>query len=253
MTPQAMIATTRTRTKSQTIDSETLRRLAHELAARSGRGDSVMLRMRLWRLTLAVSYLLKRLLDILVSALAIVVLAPLLLLIALGVKLSSPGPIIFCQTRVGRFGRHFRFYKFRSMYADAERRKAALLGQNQSADGVIFKMRHDPRITPLGRILRKTSLDELPQLFNVLLGDMSLVGPRPPLPSEVQLYSLEDRKRLNVTPGITCIWQISGRSDIPFSQQVQLDKKYILSQSIWQDVLILLKTIPAIITGKGAY
>ena len=114
-------------------------------------------------------------------------------------------------------------------------------------------MRHDPRITPLGRILRKTSLDELPQLFNVLLGDMSLVGPRPPLPSEVQLYSLEDRKRLNVTPGITCIWQISGRSDIPFSQQVQLDKKYILSQSIWQDVLILLKTIPAIITGKGAY
>ena len=166
---------------------------------------------------------------------------------------ASPGPIFFVQTRVGYFGRHFRFYKFRSMYQDAEKRKQALLAQNQSADGVIFKMKHDPRITPIGRIIRKTSIDELPQFFNVLFGDMSLVGPRPPLPSEVQQYTLEDRKRLNVKPGLTCLWQIRGRSDIPFKEQVKLDKEYIQSNSLWQDLKILIQTIPAIISGKGAY
>ena len=139
------------------------------------------------------------------------------------------------------------------MYTGAERAKQELLSQNQSADGVIFKMKNDPRITRLGRILRKTSIDELPQFVNVLLGDMSLVGPRPPLPSEVREYSLEDRKRLNVKPGLTCIWQISGRSNLPFSKQVQLDKEYISSRGFWTDIKILLKTIPAIIIGKGAY
>ena len=114
-------------------------------------------------------------------------------------------------------------------------------------------MKNDPRITPVGRILRKTSMDELPQLLNVFLGDMSLVGPRPPIPSEVQQYSLEDRKRLNVKPGITCLWQVSGRSDIPFKQQVELDKEYIRSQSLWKDLLVLLRTIPAILSGRGAY
>ena len=139
------------------------------------------------------------------------------------------------------------------MYMDAEKRKSELLERNESAGGVIFKMRNDPRITPVGRILRKTSTDELPQLFNVLLGDMSLVGPRPPLPREVMEYSLEDRKRLNVMPGLTCLWQISGRSNIPFDRQVELDKEYIQSHGIRKDLVILLKTVPAILTGRGAY
>jgi lipopolysaccharide/colanic/teichoic acid biosynthesis glycosyltransferase len=139
------------------------------------------------------------------------------------------------------------------MYIDAEARKNSLMEQNESKDGVIFKIKDDPRITPVGRFLRKYSIDELPQLINVLLGDMSLIGPRPPLPQEVSQYTLEDRKRLNVIPGITCIWQVSGRSDIPFAQQVQMDKKYIASRGFWTDTLILLKTIPAIFTGKGAY
>ena len=125
--------------------------------------------------------------------------------------------------------------------------------ENESKDGVIFKMKNDPRITRCGRFIRKYSIDEVPQFFNVLLGDMSLVGPRPPLPSEVAQYSLDDWKRLNILPGITCIWQISGRSDIPFREQVVLDKEYIRGQGFWKDVLILFKTIPAVLAGKGAY
>ena len=139
------------------------------------------------------------------------------------------------------------------MYVYAEEQRSELLKYNESGDGIIFKMKDDPRITPIGRILRRFSIDELPQLFNVLLGDMSLVGPRPPLPSEVQTYTLEERKRLNITPGITCLWQISGRSELPFYQQMELDKAYIASRSIWGDFLILLKTIPAILTGRGAW
>ncbi len=206
-----------------------------------------------WRYTVLLSYQLKRLIDIAISASLLIALFPLLTLISLLIKLTSPGPIIFTQIRVGRYGRHFRFYKFRSMYIDAEARKNSLMEQNESKDGVIFKIKDDPRITPVGRFLRKYSIDELPQLINVLLGDMSLIGPRPPLPQEVSQYTLEDRKRLNVIPGITCIWQVSGRSDIPFAQQVQMDKKYIASRGFWTDTLILLKTIPAIFTGKGAY
>ncbi|MPM54711.1 UDP-glucose:undecaprenyl-phosphate glucose-1-phosphate transferase [bioreactor metagenome] len=183
----------------------------------------------------------------------LLVLSPLLLLVALWIKFDSPGPVIYRQARVGKNGRHFQFYKFRSMYVDADRRKAELIRQNESRDGVIFKMRQDPRITRPGRFIRKFSIDELPQLFNVLTGEMSLVGPRPPLPAEVAQYTLEDRKRLHVIPGITCIWQVSGRSDIPFKQQVELDKEYIKSQSAWKDFMILLKTIPAVLSGRGAY
>ena len=139
------------------------------------------------------------------------------------------------------------------MYVDAEARKDALLAQNESTGGVIFKMKNDPRITPVGRFIRKFSIDELPQLWNVLKGDMTLVGPRPPVPREVALYSLEERKRLNVIPGITCLWQVSGRSDIPFQEQVRLDKEYIRTHGVWNDFKILLRTIPAIISGKGAY
>ena len=215
--------------------------------------NQIQLRMLIWHITIRMSQAFKRLMDIILSIIAIIAGSPVFLITALLVKLTSPGPIIFWQVRVGRYGRHFKFYKFRSMYIDAEARKAELLKHNESGDGVIFKMKRDPRITPVGRFIRKFSIDELPQLFNVLLGDMSLVGPRPPLPSEVRTYSLEDRKRLNITPGITCIWQVSGRSELPFSRQIALDKEYISSRSAWKDFLILLKTIPAILTGRGAW
>ena len=214
---------------------------------------NIQLRMVLWHLTIRSSAFFKRFMDINLSCVAATVFSPVFLITALLVKVTSPGPIIFSQVRVGRYGRHFKFYKFRSMYIDAEARKAELMKHNESGDGVIFKMKRDPRITPVGRFIRKFSIDELPQLFNVMLGDMSLVGPRPPLPSEVRTYTLEERKRLNITPGITCLWQVSGRSELPFSKQIALDKEYISSRSVWKDFLILLKTVPAILTGKGAW
>lgn len=197
--------------------------------------------------------LFKRWLDVSGSLAAIILLLPLFIIVAVWIKLDSPGPLFFRQIRIGLHGRPFHFYKFRSMYIDSEARRAALEKQNESGDGVLFKMKHDPRITPCGRFIRKYSIDEAPQFFNVLLGDMSLVGPRPPLPDEVAQYSLDDRKRLEILPGITCIWQISGRSDIPFREQVVLDKEYIRGQGFWKDVLILLRTVPAVIAGKGAY
>ena len=230
-----------------------LDQLMAELASRASGHRRRSLRLLAWKLTVYGSYALKRATDIVVSLVGMLLLSPVFLAIAIAVKLSSPGPAIFCQTRVGRYGRHFKFYKFRSMRQDAEAQKDGLMHKNESADGVIFKMKDDPRITRVGRFLRRTSLDELPQLWNVFIGDMSLVGPRPPVPSEVEKYTLEDRKRLDVIPGLTCLWQIKGRSDIPFREQVQLDKEYILTPGIWKDVVILLKTIPAIIGGRGAY
>lgn len=213
----------------------------------------IRLRMLIWSMTINGSVFLKRLTDIVLSVMCIIMAFPIFLVTALLIKLTSPGPIIFSQVRVGKYGRHFRFYKFRSMYVDAEARKEELLSRNESKDGVKFKMKHDPRVTPVGRFIRKFSIDELPQLFNVLLGDMSLVGPRPPLPREVRNYSIEERKRLNITPGITCIWQVSGRSELSFGQQMELDKQYIASRSAWNDFLILLKTVPAILSGRGAW
>ncbi len=236
------------RTKDADLDQ-----LVRELASRTHGNTRRSLRLKAWKLTVLGSYVVKRALDIIVSALGMILLAPVFLAIAIAVKLSSPGPVFFSQVRVGRYGRHFNFYKFRSMRQDAEALKDGLKKQNESKDGVIFKMKDDPRITKVGRFLRRTSLDELPQLWNVFIGDMSLVGPRPPVPSEVQEYTLEDRKRLDVIPGITCLWQIKGRSEIPFHEEVRLDKEYILAPGIWKDVVILLKTIPAIIGGKGAY
>ena len=241
------------RNNNKTNLTSELKCLINELNNRPMQRNRSVSRMKIWNFTVKFSYGLKRFFDIVLSLMALIVLMPFFVILAIIIKVTSPGPIFFVQTRVGYFGRHFRFYKFRSMYQDAEKRKQALLAQNQSADGVIFKMKHDPRITPIGRIIRKTSIDELPQFFNVLFGDMSLVGPRPPLPSEVQQYTLEDRKRLNVKPGLTCLWQIRGRSDIPFKEQVKLDKEYIQSNSLWQDLKILIQTIPAIISGKGAY
>ena len=236
------------RTKDADLDQ-----LMEELSDRTRGNRRRSLRLLAWKLTVFWSYAVKRLMDIVGSLLGMLLLSPLFLAIALAIKLTSRGPVIFSQTRVGRYGRYFKFYKFRSMRQDAEARKADLLARNESRDGVIFKMKDDPRVTKVGRFLRRTSLDELPQLWNVFIGDMSLVGPRPPVPSEVEEYTLEDHKRLDVIPGITCLWQIKGRSDIPFKEQVQLDKEYILEPSVWKDVVILLKTIPAIIGGRGAY
>jgi len=195
---------------------------------------------------------LKRSLDILVSSVALLLLSPVFVLIAVLVWLEDGGPIFFAQTRVGQFGREFKMYKIRSMCLDAEQKLKELLEKNQHKEGVTFKLKEDPRITKIGKWLRKFSFDELPQLYNVLIGDMSLVGPRPPVPREVAKYSLEDRRRLAIKPGITCIWQISGRSEIDFSGQVQLDVNYIESQSFLNDVAILARTIPAVLSGKGA-
>ncbi len=230
-----------------------LEQLVEELSARARGNKRRSIRIKVWRFTVFATYAAKRLMDIVGSIAGLVLLSPVFAAIAVAVKLSSPGPVIFAQTRVGRYGRHFKFFKFRSMRTDAEDQKDRLLAQNESSDGVIFKMKNDPRITRVGRFLRRTSMDELPQLWNVLIGDMSFVGPRPPLPSEVREYTLEDRKRLDVIPGITCLWQIKGRSEIPFKEQVRLDKEYISTPGIWKDIVILLKTIPAILGGKGAY
>jgi exopolysaccharide biosynthesis polyprenyl glycosylphosphotransferase len=193
----------------------------------------------------------KRALDILASATMLIVFSPIFILVALLIKLTDRGPILFWQKRVGLYGKEFCFPKFRSMVVNAEELQKSLTNDHQI--GITFKMKKDPRITWIGRIIRKLSIDELPQLWNVLKGDMSLVGPRPPLPSEVANYSLAARRRLDITPGLTCIWQVSGRSDIAFPQQLKLDVQYIENQSIWLDIELLFKTIPAVLSGRGAY
>lgn len=193
----------------------------------------------------------KRAFDVLGSAFALVVFAPLFLAITVAIRLDSPGPVFFRQRRVGLNGRAFQMLKFRSMYQDAEQRLEALLAHNEM-NGPVFKMKNDPRVTPVGRFLRRTSLDELPQFWNVLKGDMSLVGPRPPIPSEVRQYKRWQRRRLSVRPGITCLWQISGRNNIDFDRWMELDLEYIDSWSLWTDLAICLKTIPAVLTTRGA-
>jgi lipopolysaccharide/colanic/teichoic acid biosynthesis glycosyltransferase len=194
----------------------------------------------------------KRTLDLILSGIALALLSPLFLLLAICIKLEDRGPVFFVQNRVGRFGREFRMIKFRSMCMNAEQRLKELLAKNQHKQGVTFKLKNDPRITRVGRYLRKFSLDELPQFYNVFRGDMSLVGPRPPVPREVALYSQADRRRLAVKPGITCIWQVSGRAEIDFKGQVELDVQYITSQGLTTDLRILAKTVPAVVSGKGA-
>jgi exopolysaccharide biosynthesis polyprenyl glycosylphosphotransferase len=194
----------------------------------------------------------KRAMDILLSLAGLIVLSPLFLVVAILVKATSRGEVIFKQTRVGRGGRLFTCYKFRSMCADAEARWNEVNHLNE-VSGPVFKMKNDPRLTPVGRFLRKYSLDEMPQLINVLLGDMSIVGPRPPVPREVVQYSQRELGRLAVKPGLTCLWQINGRSNIPFEHWVELDLTYIETMSFWQDILIILKTIPAVLTGRGAH
>lgn len=206
-----------------------------------------------WRARLGAHFKVKRVIDISVSLAILIILSPLLLFVGVLIKMDSNGGIIFKQERVGINGSSFFMWKFRSMVVDAELLRAELEQSNEMENGVIFKMKRDPRITRVGAIIRKTSIDELPQLFNVLKGDMSLVGPRPSLPSEVRDYNRNDRRRLQVLPGITCIWQVNGRSNIPFEQQVELDLHYIQNQSIWFDFVLLFKTIPAVIFARGAY
>ena len=194
----------------------------------------------------------KRAMDLVLSLLGILVLSPIMLIAAVAVKLSSPGPVIFKQQRAGKNGRPFAMYKFRSMYQDAEARLVELQALNE-ADGPAFKIANDPRITRAGRFLRKTSIDELPQMFNILKGNMSVVGPRPPLLTEVAQYTDWDWGRLTVKPGLTCYWQISGRSDVSFAEWMQLDLKYVEEQGFFTDVKIILRTVGVVLRGKGAY
>lgn len=193
-----------------------------------------------------------RSIDIVLSLLVLLIGSPLFLCLALLVKISSPGPIIYKQERVGLNGKHFLMYKFRSMYKDADQRLAQLLSQNE-AQGPIFKMQHDPRVTWIGHFIRRTSLDEIPQFFNVLKGEMSLVGPRPPVPREVALYEEWQRGRLAIKPGLTGLWQVRGRSDISFEEGVLMDLYYIENWSLRLYLQILFRTIPAVLFSKGAY
>jgi exopolysaccharide biosynthesis polyprenyl glycosylphosphotransferase len=196
--------------------------------------------------------IMKRVVDVVFSLIALILCAPLMALIALLIKLDSPGPVLFGQKRVGKGGRIFTLYKFRSMQPDAEAQQELLADLNE-ADGPLFKIRCDPRCTRVGRWLRRFSLDELPQFYNVLRGDMSLIGPRPALPSEVEKYQPWHRRRLDVAPGITGLWQVSGRSDLPFDEMALLDIYYIEQWSPGLDFKILLRTIPTVIFGDGAY
>lgn len=194
---------------------------------------------------------LKRSLDIFISFFTIVLLSPVFLFTMIVIKLSSKGPVFFSQTRCGLNGRKFTLYKFRSMYVGADMRKKELKRQNEM-NGPVFKMKRDPRVTPFGRFMRKFSIDELPQLFNVLKGDMSLVGPRPPLPTEVAMYQSWQRRRLSMKPGLTCIWQVSGRSRIDFDRWMEMDLEYIDRFSLWLDFKILFRTFFVVLTGYGA-
>ena len=194
---------------------------------------------------------LKRAIDVVVSASALALLSPLLLVVAVLVKTTSRGPVLFRQPRVGQHGHRFNMLKFRSMVANAEELKARLSAHNEQK-GPVFKMKGDPRITPIGRFIRKYSIDELPQLLNVLRGEMSLVGPRPPIPSEVAKYEAWQRRRLSVRPGLTCVWQVSGRNEISFEEWMYLDMQYIDHWSLQRDLELIAKTVPVVLTGRGA-
>jgi exopolysaccharide biosynthesis polyprenyl glycosylphosphotransferase len=206
----------------------------------------------------------KRLLDFVVSASALLVVSPLFLLFAIMIKRSSPGPVLFVQERLGRDGRPFKFYKFRSMVHNSDdtiHRQFAAMFINGDEGGCaasnsgekVFKLKRDPRITPIGAFLRRTSLDELPQLLNILKGDMSLVGPRPPIAYEIESYQPWHMERLKAVPGLTGLWQVSGRSSVSFDEMVRLDIRYINEWSLWRDLAIIAKTVPVVLRGTGGY
>ncbi len=244
------------------INSDYRVEMIEELYNRYGRPNSLKTpaaRFRYWRKKYAWSFavgaanFIKRALDIGVSILMLIMMTPLFLIVAIAIKLTDGGPVLYWQTRVGKWGKEFPFPKFRSMVLNAEEILESLLNQSHHQNTRTFKLKNDPRITKVGRIIRRFSIDELPQLLNVLKGDMTLVGPRPPQPREVTQYTLADRRRLDVTPGLTGIWQVSGRGDIPFEGQLQLDNNYIDSQSLRLDMIILLRTVKAVLSGRGAY
>lgn len=195
----------------------------------------------------------KRTMDFIGAILGLVLLSPLFLLIAIMIKLEDPrGSVFYCQIRIGKNEKPFKMYKFRSMVSNAEELLEKLLVQNE-VKGAMFKMKEDPRITKVGKFIRKTSIDELPQLWNVIRGEMSLVGPRPPLPREVELYSNYDKLRLKVSPGCTGLWQVSGRSNLSFDEMIELDLEYIESRGLWLDVKLILRTIKIMIFPNSAY
>lgn len=235
------------------LDPKQYRQLELRLQPTLRRRAAVVVARLAWRIGRQLENRIKRMLDLIVAVCVLLPASPLLLLVALLVKLTDGGPVLFWQQRVGKWGETFAFPKFRSMVVNAEALQAQLDATNVHSEGVTFKNRHDPRVTWIGRIIRKTSIDELPQLWCVLKGEMSLVGPRPALVREVNRYSLDERRRLDATPGLTCIWQVSGRANVPFPEQLRMDVEYIEQQSLWQDLKLLLKTIPAVITGRGAY
>ena len=198
--------------------------------------------------------IIKRTMDIVGSIVGIILSSPIMLIAAIAIKLDSPGPVIFKQVRVGQNGRHFKIYKFRSMYIDAEARKAELMSQNEMSGGVMFKMKDDPRVTKVGKFIRKTSIDELPQFFNVFIGNMSLVGTRPPTVDEVEKYERDQWRRISIKPGITGMWQVSGRSNVEsFEDVVQMDVDYIDNWSIFEDIKIIFRTFLVILHRDGAY
>lgn len=196
-------------------------------------------------------FFIKRIIDLIFSILGIILLSPIMLITAIAIKIESKGPVIFSQIRVGKDGKHFKMYKFRSMVQNAEELKEKLLSQNEMS-GPMFKMKEDPRITKVGKFIRKTSIDELPQLFNVIKGDMSLVGPRPNLPKEVAQFSEYHKLKLKAKPGLTCYWQVMGRSSIGFEEWMELDIKYIRERSIWLDLKLIFRTFFVLFGDKNA-
>ncbi len=201
--------------------------------------------------TSEVGMALKRMMDIAVASVMLMLASPVMLVTAIAIRLTSEGPVFFSQERSGRNGRRFTMYKFRSMVVDAEKRKRELAHLNEMS-GPVFKIRRDPRVTRIGQLIRKTSIDELPQLFNIVRGDMSLVGPRPPLPSEVDQYEPWQRRRLSVKPGLTGLWQVSGRNNVDFEEWMAMDLRYIDDWSLWLDMKIILQTVPAVLFRAGA-
>jgi lipopolysaccharide/colanic/teichoic acid biosynthesis glycosyltransferase len=222
-------------------------RIRAELRAR------LLLRRAFWNATVNGREIMKRLIDFVGALFLLLLMSPLFVVVALAIKLSDGGSVMFWQNRVGLRGKPFRCPKFRSMVPDAERKIVSIAGRNHHGDSITFKMKDDPRITWIGRIIRRFSIDELPQLWCVLTGAMSLVGPRPALPREVNRYRLAQRRRLDVKPGLTCFWQVRGRGDLPFSQQLELDVQYIESHTLLLDLKLLLLTVPAVFSGRGAY
>jgi lipopolysaccharide/colanic/teichoic acid biosynthesis glycosyltransferase len=195
----------------------------------------------------------KRVTDIVGSLLGLLLLSPLIAVVALVTKLSDGGPVFYPHTRVGKWGREFQCLKFRTMVVNADNIKAEIAHLNTHDDHRTFKVPNDPRVTRIGRWVRRASIDEMPQLWNVLRGEMSLVGPRPPVPIEVERYDLDDMQRLMVKPGLTCIWQVSGRSRLPFPKQLELDLAYIEQRNYWLDLQLMLRTLPAVLSADGAY